>query len=169
MRKLQKTAKILYENKTQKERHREVPASYLILKRNGKVLLQRRYNTGYMDGRYSLPAGHVDKGETFTQCIVREAKEEIGINLKPKDIKIAHLMHRFSETKWGNLGYRIDVFFTAEKWDNVPQIKEPNKCDDLSWFSLNNLPQNIIPEIYQALNFINKKIFYSEFGWKILN
>ena len=113
MRKLRKTAKMLHKNKTQKERHREVPASYLILKKKGKVLLQRRFNTGYMDGKYSLPAGHVDKGETFIQCVIREAKEEIGINLKLKDIKIAHLMHRFSGARWGDLGYRIDVFFTA--------------------------------------------------------
>ena len=61
-----------------KERHKEVPASYLIIIKDGKILLQRRFNTGYMDSKYSLPAGHADKGEDFPQCIVREAKEEIG-------------------------------------------------------------------------------------------
>lgn len=148
-----------------KERHREVPASYLVLVKGGKILLQRRFNTGYMDGKYSLPAGHVDKGETFTQCVIREAKEEIGVDLKPEDVKVAHLMHRFSGAEWGDEGYRIDVFFTAEKWENTPEIKEHDKCDDLSWFDLNNLPDNMIPYIRKALDFINKKVFYSELGW----
>lgn len=148
-----------------KERHKEVPSSYLVLIKEGKVLLQRRFNTGYMDGNYSLPAGHVDKGETFTQCVIRESKEEIGVDIRPDDLKVAHLMHRFSGVEWGDDGYRIDVFFTAEKWENVPEIKEYDKCDDLSWFDLNDLPNNIIPYIRQAIDCISKKVFYSEFGW----
>jgi 8-oxo-dGTP diphosphatase len=148
-----------------KERHREVPASYLILIKDGKILLQRRFNTGYMDGNYSLPAGHVDKGENFTQCIIREAKEEIGIDLKPEYLKATHFMHRLSSPEWGDEAYRIDAFFKAEKWEGNPEIKEPNKCDDLKWFNLNSLPENIIPYIKQALNCVSNKIFYSEFGW----
>lgn len=149
-----------------KDRHREVPASYLVLIKDGKVLLSRRFNTGYMDGNYSLPAGHVDKGETFTHCIIRESKEEIGIDLSPEDLKVSHLMHRFSGAQWGDLGYRIDVFFTSDKWQGDIVNKEPDKCDDLSWHNLNNLPNNIIPYIRQALEGINKKIFYSELGWE---
>ena len=43
---------------------------------------------------------------------------------------------------------------------------EPHKCDDLSWFDLNDLPENVIPYIKQAIqNILNKEI-YSEFGWK---
>lgn len=148
-----------------KERHMEVPASYLVLEKGGKVLLARRFNTGYMDGQYSLPAGHVDKGETFTQCMIRETEEEIGVKLEPEDVKVAHLMHRFSGGEWGEQGYRIDVFFTAEKWEGEPRIMEADKCDDLSWFDLNELPDNVIPYIRQGLECISKKVFYSEFGW----
>lgn len=148
-----------------KERHREVPASYLVLIKDGKVLLLRRFNTGYQDGNYSLPAGHVDKGETFTECLIRESKEEIGVDLKQEDLKVMHLMHRFSGVEWGDEGYRIDVFFTAEKWAGEINNMEPHKCDDLSWHDLNNLPQNIIPYIRNALDCINKKIFYSELDW----
>lgn len=149
-----------------KERHREVPASYLVLIKDGKILLARRFNTGYMDGNYSLPAGHVDKGETFTQCMIREVKEEIGIDIKSEDSKVAHLMHRFSGAEWGDEGYRIDLFFTTDKWKGSPEIKEPEKCDDLSWHDLNNLPDDIIPYIKQALDCIKNKVFYSEFGWQ---
>ncbi|MFH1669466.1 MAG: NUDIX domain-containing protein [Candidatus Woesearchaeota archaeon] len=65
-----------------KKRHQNVPASYLTLFKDDKVLLLRRFNTGYEDGNYSMVAGHVDPGETFTQCIIREAKEEAGIELE---------------------------------------------------------------------------------------
>lgn len=148
-----------------KERHKEVPASYLVLIKEGKVLLLRRFNTGYMDGKYSLPAGHVDRGETFIQCLIRESKEEIGIDLKPVDIKIGHLMHRYSGGEGEDEGYRIDVFFTAEKWQGSPEIREADKCDDLSWFDLDNLPENVIPYIGQALNCIKEKVLYSELGF----
>ncbi|MGA2417751.1 MAG: NUDIX domain-containing protein [Candidatus Staskawiczbacteria bacterium] len=146
-----------------KERLKAVPSSYLVLIKDGKILLLRRFNTGYEDGNYSFPAGHVDKGENFTQCIVREAKEEIGVNLNPKDLKVVHVMHRNSGEV--DIGNRIDVFFTADKWEGNIENKEPNKCDDLSWFDLNNLPENIIPYIRQAIDCIKNKIIYSEFGW----
>lgn len=146
-----------------KIRHLNVPASYLALIKENKILLLRRFNTGYEDGNYSLVAGHVDPGETFTQCMIREAKEEAGILLKPDDLKVVHVMHRDSGTAVNN--ERVDVFFTAKNWDWEIENKEPNKCDDISWFDLDNLPANIIPYIKQAIWWIKNNVFYSEFGW----
>jgi hypothetical protein len=57
---------------------------------------------------------------------------------------------------------RLDFFFTAKKWRGKPKIMEPNKCNDLRWFDLNNLPENIIPYIKQAINCILNNIIYSE-------
>ena len=150
-------------NNTHQKRHQNIPSSYLVLIKDDKVLLLRRFNTGFEDGKYSLPAGHVDKGETFTQCIVRETEEEIGLLLKPEDLKVVHVMHRNSGTNENN--ERVDVFFVAKQWQGEPQNKEPHKCDDLSWFSLDNLPANIIPYIRQAIESIKNKIYYSEHGW----
>ncbi len=146
-----------------KKRHQNIPASYLTLIKGNKILLLRRYNTGYEDGNYSMIAGHVDPGETFTQCIIREAEEEAGILLKPKDLEVVHVMHRNSGTSENN--ERVDVFFIAEKWDGEITNKEPHKCDDLSWFDLDNIPENIIPYIKQVIEGIRNKIYYSEYGW----
>ena len=143
----------------EKERHKIVPASYLVLIRDNKILLQRRFNTGYEDGKYSFVAGHVDKGETFTEAIIREVKEEAGITLQMKDLSVVHVMNRNIKDN-----ERIDVFFVAEKWTGNPENKEPNKCDDLSWFDLDNTPENIIPYIKEAINYIKNKIIYSEFS-----
>jgi ADP-ribose pyrophosphatase YjhB (NUDIX family) len=147
-----------------KERHKIIPASYLFLMREGKILLLRRFNTGYEDGNYSTAAGHVERGETFTQCVIREAQEEVGVGVRPEDIKVSHVMQRNSGTQENN--ERIEVFFTAEKWTGEIQNKEPEKCDDLSWFDLDNLPKNIIPYIREAIEFIKNKKYYSEIGFE---
>lgn len=46
-------------------------AVHLFLLRNNRVLLRRRFNTGYEDGSYSVPAGHLDGGETIIQAAMR--------------------------------------------------------------------------------------------------
>jgi 8-oxo-dGTP diphosphatase len=109
-------------------------------------------------------AGHVDLNETFTKCIIREAEEEAGILLKPEDLKVAHVMHRNSETFESN--ERVDIFFVTKKWSGCIENKEPQKCDDLSWFDVENIPKNVIPYIKQAIEKIRNNIFYSEYGWQ---
>jgi len=143
----------------EKERHKITPASYLVLIKKNKILLQRRFNTGYEDGKYSVVAGHIDKGETFTKAIIREVKEEAGITLQAEDLSVVHVMNRNIKDN-----ERIDIFFIAEKWTGNIENKEPNKCDDLSWFDLDNMPDNVIPYIKEAINCIKNKIIYSEFS-----
>jgi mutator protein MutT len=143
-----------------KDRHKLVPASYLILRDQDKVLLLRRFNTGYEDGKYSLPAGHVDAGETFTEALVREVAEEVGVVFEATDVHVAHIMHRKSIDS-----ERVDAFFVAEKWSGEPKNMEPHKCDDLSWYPLDALPDNTIEYVRQALECVRDGKSYSEFGF----
>lgn len=142
------------------EKFKVIPTVYLILIKDNKILLSRRYNTGFHDGEYSFPAGHLDGNETLIQTMIREAKEEIGINLNPETLKLVHVMHRKQPTE-----ERVNFFFTAKNWRDEPKIMEPHKCDDLSWFPLDNLPDNVIHYIRQAINCVLTNKFYSEFGW----
>ena len=142
-----------------KKRFKITPAVYLVLTKNNNILLLRRFNTGYEDGKYSLVAGHLDGNETFKQAMAREAKEEAGIILNPNNLEIVHVMHRKSNDE------RMDIFLTIDKWGGEPKNMEPHKCDDLSWFDLNNLPENTIPFIKQVIKNIQNKIIYSEFGF----
>jgi 8-oxo-dGTP diphosphatase len=148
-----------------KDRFKIVPASYLVLMRDDKILLLRRFNTGFQDGKYGLVSGHLEGNETFRQCMIREAKEEAGLDLSVNDLEIVHAMHRNERLNPIEIRERIDIFFKVSNWNGEPQNIEPDKCDDLSWFSLDNLPENTISYIKSALEYINKNIFYSEFGW----
>lgn len=144
------------------ERHKIIPASYLILIRGDKILLLKRSNTGFEDGNYSFVAGHVEADETFTETMIREAKEEAGIDLRAEDMKMVHMMHRRSSQ---NDEERVDAFFMAEKWGGEIKNMEPEKCSDLGWFDLDNLPDNIIPYIKKVVKEVINKNNYSEYGW----
>ena len=146
---------------TRNGKYKIVPSSYLILIRDRDILLQRRYRTGYEDGNYGFIAGHVEEKETFLEALIREAKEESGLSLQAKDLDVAHVMHRRGPTD-----ERVDVFIRARKWLGNPKIMEPDKCDEMGWFAIDALPDNVIPYIRQAIACIDKNIFYSEHGWR---
>jgi 8-oxo-dGTP diphosphatase len=133
----------------------------LVLIKDEQVLLSKRVNTGYFDGYYSLVAGHLEYGETFKEGIIREAKEEAGITLIPEDLKIVHITHRFN----GIDRVYFSTYMKAEKWQGEIINAEPDKCDDLKWFSLDNIPENIVPAIKFALDSIKEGKIIGEFGF----
>lgn len=138
------------------QRFKMIASSYLFLIRNGQILLSRRFQTGYEDGKYSVPAGHLEDGETLTQALVREVSEEIGLVLDEGAVRLVHVMHRREED------IRLDIFFTIDKWSGEPKNMEPEKCDDLSWFQLDRLPKNTIPYIRTAIKAHLDGRIYSE-------
>lgn len=144
-----------------KERFKLIPAVYLVLRRENEVLLLRRANTGYQDGKYGLVAGHLDGDELGTTAMVREAKEEAGIDIDPTKLKFIHVAHRLSRNQVGQ--ERIDLFYELRDWHGKVVNAEPEKCDDLSWFDINNLPENMLPFVKRVLNDISKGINYSEY------
>ena len=139
-----------------------IPSVYIILERQGKILLLRRQGTGYRDGFYSLPAGHLDGGEPATVAAVRECEEEVGVKLKPSDLEVVHVLHRVAEE---GSHERIDIFFRAKTFQGEPVIGEPDKCDELRWADPANLPQDMIPLVRDAVEAIQQGRVYSETGF----
>ena len=137
-----------------------ISAVHLFMIHDGQILLLRRQNTGYEDGNYSVPAGHIDGEERATSAMLREAKEEAGIDISEGQLRMVHVMHRKSEQE------RIDFFFEATEWQGEPRIMETNKCDDLRWFSVSRLPPNTSPYVRAGIGNYRNKILFSEFGWK---
>ncbi len=143
-----------------KERHKSIAAVYLILKQESRVLLLKRFNTGYCDDQYGLPSGHVEKDESIIDAMVREASEEIGVVIRSADLRLAHIRDRSSDD-----GHRIDFFFTCERWSGELVNAEPHKCSDLRWFGRDQLPKDIISYIQQVLDQIDAGHIYSLENW----
>lgn len=136
-----------------------IDAVHLLLVRNGSVLLLRRANTGYEDGNYSVPAGHVEAGESATASMLREAAEEVGLELSATALRLALVMHRKAEEE------RIDFFFAVETWSGEPENREPEKCDEFRWAPMDALPANVIPYVRRAIEAFQTSETYVEFGW----
>jgi len=133
---------------------------HLFFLSDDRLLLLRRFNTGYEDGNYSVVAGHVESGETVKQAAIREAAEEVGVMLDVRDLEIVHVMNRKSNDE------RIDFFLRVERWRGEITNKEPDKCDALSWFPIGMLPDNVIPYVRFAFENYQKGVMFSEFGWQ---
>ena len=148
-----------------KTRNKAIPAVYLFLQKDNKILISRRYNTGYQDGIYQVPAGHVDEGELPTEAMVREAKEEVGIEVRPEDLEIVHVSYRPKHDQTDN---RVDFFFRVKKWQGEVKNMEPNKCDDLKWVPFSEIPANMTLHIRNAIDGMTKGIFFEEIGIELL-
>jgi 8-oxo-dGTP diphosphatase len=146
---------------TEADPHKLITGAHLILIRDEKVLLGRRYNTGFQDGNYGVPGGHMEANETVFEAAAREAREEIAVMIEGQNTSVVHVIHR----KKASGQDRIDFFLTAEHFDGEPKINEPEKCDDLQWFPLDSLPENTVPYMRQGIDAYRRKQFFSEFGW----
>lgn len=122
-----------------------------------QVLLLKRQNTGYMDGHFSVPAGHVDGKESIWHAMQREIREEVAVVVKDEHQPI-HVMHRIS----GN-DERIDYFFLIKDWQGLTKIGEPEKCSELKWVDLWQLPESIVPYVKFALEKMQEGVLFSEF------
>jgi 8-oxo-dGTP diphosphatase len=132
---------------------------HLFFFRGNQILMIRRFNTGYADGQFSVPAGHLDGGETVIAAARREALEEVGVHIDPQEIEFSSVMHRLDGEE------RVDFFLKIHKWAGEPVNAEPDKCDELRWVSVNDLPANTIPYIRQALHNHAQATRFDEFGW----
>lgn len=139
-------------------RAQAIVAVHLILRRDDDVLLGLRRNTGWSDGCWHLPAGHLEPGEPPLDALVREAREELGIAVDPAEATLVHLLHFPGEPS------RLNLFFEARRWSGEPVNVEPDKCADLHWFSLRKLPTPLVGYAGAALAHRRAGVAYSEWA-----
>jgi 8-oxo-dGTP diphosphatase len=131
----------------------------LLLNTDGQVLFGRRQNTGFRDGVWHVPAGHLEAGESVVQALIREAKEEVSIAIAPEDVEFAHIMHNSSG------GGRAAFFFIVRQWDGTPENREPEKCSEVAWFPLDALPDPLIGYCRVVFDYIAAGEPFSVYGW----
>lgn len=119
-----------------------------------EILLLLRQNTGHCDGLYDLPGGHVDPNEDIFDAMIREAKEEIGIDIIRENMKILHIYHHFEKNS-------IKFVFGVSEYAGILENAEPDKCKELKWVNINNLPENIIQGIKDEIENIKNGKYYN--------
>jgi 8-oxo-dGTP pyrophosphatase MutT (NUDIX family) len=141
------------------QRHKVTGDVHLLLRRGDEVLFGQRQNTGFEDGAWHLPSGHLEAGESVIAALIREADEEIGMTIQPEDVQFSHIMHNSSS------GGRMAFFFTVTNWQGEPTNREPEKCSALEWFAVDALPDHMIEYCRAAMKHIADQAPFSVFGW----
>jgi len=123
--------------------------------KNGKLLLGKRKNV-FGDGTWGLPGGHLEPGETMVGAAKRELLEETG--LIAKNMIFSNLTNGYSRKE-----HYLQVAFTANEAHGEVRLTEPDKCEELNWFNLTELPDNLFPpHIKQIENFLNNTHFIDD-------
>jgi len=134
-----------------------IPAVFVIFRREQKILVGRRLGV-WGSGLLCFPGGHVEAGESFKMAAVREMKEEVGLDILAQSLIPFHIMSRRNEKGQE----RIDVYFAIDSWVGEPINNEPEKCSELLWVPVDDLPKDLVSILVDALSFSSQGIFYSE-------
>ncbi|MDD9268023.1 NUDIX domain-containing protein [Paenibacillus sp. GCM10023248] len=133
---------------------------HILFYRNGEVLLLKRQNTGFQDGNWSVVAGRMDGNEEVVAAAIREAKEEAGVDIRPEDMELIGVMHRKNmSSEW------VDFFLIAHRWQGEITNLEPDKCEQLQWFPLDELPSNMVSYIRVAVEHKHEGLWFESIGW----
>lgn len=133
---------------------------HILFYRNDEVLLLKRQNTGFQDGNWSVVAGRMDGNEEVVAAAIREAKEEAGVDIDPDQLEIIGMMHRKNTTsEW------VDFFLKAHDWRGEITNMEPEKCEQLKWFPVSELPSQMVSYIRVAIEHKQDGLWFESIGW----
>ena len=133
--------------------------THMLLRRAGDdLLLLRRANSGFLDGYYVMPGGHVQAGETIVEAAVREVAEEAGVAVAVDDVRPLAVLPYLNEAQQG-----VDFVMGAEAWVGEPRINEPDRFDDLVWAPRRALPAKCAPYLPRLLAMVDRGDWFHEF------
>lgn len=153
--------KVLKSKRITQDRFTISVSVHILFLKDNNILLSLRKNIS-SDGLYGLVAGHLDGSETVTNAIIREAREEVGVKIGPKDIEMTTVCHSYSGH---NKKEFIQFFVKCKNWQGEIKNNEPEKCSELKFFSIDSLPENMVPYIREGIKKTLKGIRYYEYGW----
>lgn len=124
------------------------------------MLLSRRRGS-YGDGWWHLPSGKLDAGESLVQAAIREAREEVGVDIEPSALRHVHTLHATAP----GVEPRLGVFFEVRDWRGEPENREPEKCYELGWFGLEDLPADLIAYPAEGIHAYREGRAFGTLGW----
>ena len=110
----------------------------VIFSREGKVFLARRGKEAKNEsGKWEFPGGGVEFNETLEHALVREVMEEYGF-----EIAVLELLDVVDHIIPAEQQHWISPTFICTVKSGTPVIQEPNKCEAISWFDLDRIPED---------------------------
>lgn len=126
------------------ENRPKVGVGALIIK-DDSVLLGKRKNA-HGEGMWAPPGGHLEFGEEFTDCVLREVAEEVGLTVR--NVRFGTVTNNiFSEEQ----KHYVTIMMLADYAAGEPQVLEPDKCEEWQWFPWKQLPAPLFLPLKQTL------------------
>ena len=117
-----------------------------------EVLLLERANTGFLDGWFTLPGGHVEKDEPIVEAAIRECREETTLHVIEAEVGLV-------------MPYQggVDFVVVASSWSGTPAIGEPDTCSRLEWFPRDDLPEQATRVVRTALKLLSLDVWFHQY------
>lgn len=135
----------------------------MIIEKNNKILFLKRHNISF-HGFWCLPTGKIEENESPLQAIIRETKEEVGVEVNPSlaTIVASNVPNIYNP----NLMYKdVNLFFLCKEFKHNPINMEPNKHIEMEWFNVESLPNPILDVVRQGIFQYSKGINYGDLGY----
>jgi len=136
--------------------HKILLKSRLILEHDGMVLLMKQ--TSRNGGKYTLIGGTVEDYEYASKALVREVKEESGIDIDVASLELVHTLHKKKGERT-----RIVLYFKTTSWKGTPTSLERDKFKKVAWYPLHDLPSSMSLTVKHVFKQYKKGITYSEY------
>ncbi|MEV7391343.1 NUDIX domain-containing protein [Streptomyces sp. NPDC091215] len=135
---------------------------HLYAERDGRVLLGLRHpDSPYAPSHHHFLAGHCEQ-ESAIACLVREAREEAGLDIAADNVEFVHAVHVLDAP---GTQPRMQLVFRARAWSGEPRVMEPDKCVSWDWWPLDALPDPTVTYTRAAIDGIRRGRLYTETGW----
>lgn len=118
----------------------------VVLDHEGRILLQLRKKPPEAN-HWSIPGGRVEYMETIEDAIVRELREELGIDTRIVDLLcVTNHIVQADDAHWVSPAFLVQIL------DGEAANREPHSTKEIRWFSISELPPNLTVTTRSALN-----------------
>jgi len=108
----------------------------VIWNEKGQILIDKRRQEGLLGGLWEFPGGKVEPGETVLECIQREIKEELGIEIAVGE-QLITINHAYTHFR---------VTLTVHHCHHLSGQPQPIECDEVRWVTLDEIDKYPFPK-----------------------
>ena len=108
----------------------------VISNERGEILIDRRLEVGEMGGLWEFPGGKIEDGETVEDCVKREIKEELGIDVLVRE-RLITIEHQYNK-------FKVTLFVHYCQY--VKGIPQTIECLEVRWVNISELDRYTFPK-----------------------